>query len=93
MKQETVTISKEEFDDLARKIELKKHEVKILQKGINEIEKNGVILEQETVTVHKQDWNSMRETGDILNDEETMRDLMESEENRRKGIKFKKFDI
>ena len=93
MKQETVTISREEFDDLAGKIELKEHEVKILQRGTKNIEKNGVLLEQEIVTISKMDWISMRETWDILNDEETMKDIMESEENRRKEINFKKFNI
>jgi len=87
MNQELITISKEEFEDLARKIELKKNEIKILSKSIKEIEREGLVVTQEQITITKKDWESMKETFDILNDSETMKDIRESEEAIKKGVK------
>ena len=87
MNQELITISKEEFEDLARKIELKKNEIKILSKSIKEIEREGLVVTQEQITITKKDWESMKETFDILNDPETMKDIRESEEAIKKGVK------
>ncbi len=55
--------------------------------------KHHKIMEQETLIISKKEYEGMKETIEILQDEELMSQIKESEENRKKGIKFKKLDI
>ncbi|HLD33270.1 MAG TPA: hypothetical protein VJB66_00995 [Candidatus Nanoarchaeia archaeon] len=48
---------------------------------------------QQIMIKSKKEHESMKETLEILNDSEMMNQIQESEENRRKGIKFKKLEI
>ena len=45
------------------------------------------------IKISKKEYEGMKETIEILQDPDMMRQILESEENRRKGIKFKKLDI
>ena len=47
-------------------------------------------MEQETIIISKKEYEVMKETIEILQDKELMEQIRESEENRKKGIKFKK---
>ncbi len=43
--------------------------------------------------ISKKEYEGMKETIEILQDPEIMRQILESEENMRKGVKFKKLDL
>ncbi len=47
----------------------------------------------ETMIISKKEYEGMKETIEILQDEELMSQIRESEENRRKGKTFKKLNI
>ena len=49
-------------------------------------------MEQETLIISKKEYEGMKETIEILQDNELMSQIRESEENRRKGIKFRKLE-
>ena len=51
------------------------------------------MMEQETIIISKKEYDGMKETIEILQDRELMDQIRESEENRKKGMKFKKLDI
>lgn len=48
-------------------------------------------MEQETIIISKKEYEGMKETIEILQDEELMNQIRESENN--KGKKFRKLDI
>lgn len=48
---------------------------------------------QELIRISKKEYEGMKETIEILQDEELMEQIKESEENLKKGVKFKKLDI
>ncbi|MEK6935087.1 MAG: hypothetical protein AABW46_04370 [Nanoarchaeota archaeon] len=48
---------------------------------------------QETILISRKEYEGMKETIEILQDREIMDQIRESEENRKKGIKFKKLNI
>lgn len=48
---------------------------------------------QELIKISKKEYEGMKETIEILQDEELMEQIKESEENLKKGVKFKKLDI
>ncbi len=50
-------------------------------------------MEQETIVISKKEYDGMKETIEILQNKELMDQIRESEENRKKGIKFKKLDV
>lgn len=47
----------------------------------------------ETIIISKKEYEGMKETIEILQDEELMAQIRESEENRRKGKIFKKLNV
>ena len=47
----------------------------------------------ETMIISKKEYEGMKETIEILQDEELMAQIKESETNRKKGVQFKKLDI
>ncbi len=50
-------------------------------------------MEQDTVIISRKEYEGMKETIEILQDPDLMNQIRESEENRKKGIKFKKLKI
>ncbi len=50
-------------------------------------------MKQDVMIISKKEYEGMKETIEILQDEELMDQIRESEENLKKGIKFKKLDI
>ena len=47
-------------------------------------------MEQETLIISKKEYEGMKETREILQNKELMTQIMESEENRKNRVKFKK---
>jgi len=47
-------------------------------------------MEQETLIISKKEYEGMKETIEILQNKELMTQIMESEENRKNRVKFKK---
>lgn len=47
-------------------------------------------MKQDVMIISKKEYEGMKETIEILQDEELMVQIKESEENLKKGVKFKK---
>ena len=62
-------------------------------KTIKNKENNSNCMKQNVMIILKKEYEGMKETIEILQDEELMDQIKESEENLKKGIKFKKLDI
>ncbi len=50
-------------------------------------------MKQDVIVISRKEYEGMKETIEILQDEELMDQIRESEENLKKGVKFKKLDI
>ena len=50
-------------------------------------------MKEDVMIISKKEYEGMKETIEILQDEELMDQIRESEENLKKGIKFKKLAI
>ncbi len=50
-------------------------------------------MEQEVIIISRKEYEGMKDTIEILQNKELMDQIRESEENRKKGIKFKKLEI
>ena len=61
------------------------------KKLINDISNNEGM--SELIMISKKEYDGMKETIEILQNPEMMKQILESEENRKKGIKFKKLNI
>ena len=60
------------------------------KKLINDISNNEGM--SELIMISKKEYDGMKETIEILQNPEMMKQILESEENRKKGIKFKKLN-
>ena len=50
-------------------------------------------MKQDVIVISRKKYEGMKETIEILQDEELMDQIRESEENLKKGVKFKKLNI
>ena len=50
-------------------------------------------MKQDVIVISRKEYEGMKETIEILQDEELMEQIKESEENLKNGVKFKKLDI
>ena len=51
------------------------------------------MAKQDVIIISRKEYEGMKETIEILQDEELMEQIKESEDNLEKGVKFKKLDI
>ena len=50
-------------------------------------------MEQEIIIISRKEYEGMKKTIEILQNKDLMDQIRESEENRKKGTKFKKLEI
>ena len=50
-------------------------------------------MEQDVIIISKKEYEGMKETIEILQDENLMQQIRESEENRKKKVQFKKLPL